>query len=1018
MNRTFQLISLFVLLALGTLQLSAQQTVYNDPPQETYRQAMVLFGQQNYGAAREMFSLYMQQQPDKSNSFYENARYYSVAGSIALREKDALIQVQQFVSAYPESVWLPTIQFELGKLYFGSNKYRLALEAFGKVSPAKLTKTQRAEYYYKKGYCQLKLSKPNPALKSFSKVSSTKSPYAKPAKYYTAHIYYQQEKYDRALTGFKALENDRKYSKLVPVYLINIYYKQGDYKKVINEGSLYSGKADRKSKGEIARLVANAYYNLNDYGEAAKYFGIYEPLAKQKKDPDEQYRIGYAKFSNREYKGAIRNFQNASSKKGGMEQNAWYHLGFCYLETGEQKFARNAFLKAYKLNTDPEVTTDALYNYVKLTIEMGGDPLNDPVTIINTFLEQNPDGPRTNEAYDLLAQIYLTSNNYSAALQSIEKSGRPNRKLSGVYQQLAYWQGVEYFNRNSYTDAIDYFDKALLYTPDKPLKLQTIFWKADALYRQKQFAAAASGFRNFLQSSGARQSELYGMAAYNLAYSTFNQKQYQGAIKGFQQFLKQSGQRADLVSDAKLRLADSYFILKNYQTAMNWYQQVIEQGGRNADYALYQKAFCYGALGSFGQKVKAFYRLVSNYQKSILYADALYEMASTYSVMNNQREAIVYYDKLVKEKPRSSYAKKALVKMGFLYYNNNQYDRAITTLKQVVDKYPASLEAKEALNTLQNIYMDKGQVDAYFAYAKTLDFVQVSISEEDSLTFTTGENYFLNNDCGRAVPAFQKYLQQFPDGGFVLSATHYLSVCAEKQGDPETALGYYEKILSFPENQYTVPALLKVARANYDKEKYAESYENYQQLYELAESKGMVLEAADGMMRCAFLNKDYTDARLKASALLQTENVSEDQIVYAHYVLARSALELQQPTGAEKEFRIVDQLSSTELGAEAKYEVALNVYRQNKLDEAETIIYEMPAQYPGYDYWIAKSFILLADIYVARDNVFQAEQTLSSVIENYPGDDLKEVARGKLHRLKPPEEEQPDTMKNEKGREE
>ena len=42
----------------------------------------------------------------------------------------------------------------------------------------------------------------------------------------------------------------------------------------------------------------------------------------------------------------------------------------------------------------------------------------------------------------------------------------------------------------------------------------------------------------------------------------------------------------------------------------------------------------------------------------------------------------------------------------------------------------------------------------------------------------------------------------------------------------------------------------------------------------------------------------------------------------------------------------------------------------------------------------------MADIYVGRENYFQAEQTLISVIDNYNGEDLKEVAQGKLDRLK------------------
>ena len=36
------------------------------------------------------------------------------------------------------------------------------------------------------------------------------------------------------------------------------------------------------------------------------------------------------------------------------------------------------------------------------------------------------------------------------------------------------------------------------------------------------------------------------------------------------------------------------------------------------------------------------------------------------------------------------------------------------------------------------------------------------------------------------------------------------------------------------------------------------------------------------------------------------------------------------------------------------------------------------------------------DVYVAKDNVFQAKETLKSIIENYPGGEPKELAQQKL----------------------
>lgn len=103
---------------------------------------------------------------------------------------------------------------------------------------------------------------------------------------------------------------------------------------------------------------------------------------------------------------------------------------------------------------------------------------------------------------------------------------------------------------------------------------------------------------------------------------------------------------------------------------------------------------------------------------------------------------------------------------------------------------------------------------------------------------------------------------------------------------------------------------------------------------------------------------------------------------------------------AMETFEIVEQLGSNEYGAEAKYELAQNAFNKKQLDEAESMIYELKEGYSAYAFWVAKGFILLADIYAERGNTFQAEQTLQSIVDNYSGDDLKQIAREKISKLK------------------
>ena len=66
---------------------------------------------------------------------------------------------------------------------------------------------------------------------------------------------------------------------------------------------------------------------------------------------------------------------------------------------------------------------------------------------------------------------------------------------------------------------------------------------------------------------------------------------------------------------------------------------------------------------------------------------------------------------------------------------------------------------------------------------------------------------------------------------------------------------------------------------------------------------------------------------------------------------------------------------------------------------AENMIFELAENYSN-DYFIAKSFILLSDIYVLQSNIFQARATLESIINNYDGSDLIKIAKDKVNLLK------------------
>jgi predicted Zn-dependent protease len=71
-------------------------------------------------------------------------------------------------------------------------------------------------------------------------------------------------------------------------------------------------------------------------------------------------------------------------------------------------------------------------------------------------------------------------------------------------------------------------------------------------------------------------------------------------------------------------------------------------------------------------------------------------------------------------------------------------------------------------------------------------------------------------------------------------------------------------------------------------------------------------------------------------------------------------------------------------------------FKRGQLKQAEAAC-DALIKSSSYDYWIVKSYVLIADIYVEQNELEQAQATLQSIVDNYTGDqDLLNEARSKL----------------------
>ena len=1001
MKKIFIVLLILILAFSTNSSFSQKNLVYSEPTAE-YEKGLELFNKEKYNAAQDCFSKTIDAIDDPQSEMRISAEYYSAICAIELYHTDAESQLTKFISNHTDNSRVKLANYQLGKLQYRQKKFEKAAKTFDKVDVYDLNNEDLSEFYFDFGYADFMLKKYDEAKKSFFELINTDTKFLAPANYYYAHINYIQKNYETALKSFLKIEKNVNFGPIVPYYIAQIYYLQGKYDEAIKYAQPLLDSSTTKRIDEISRIVGESYFYTSQYSKAIPFLEKYIVTTSNTLSRQDFYKIGYAYYkTGTDYSAAIDYLTHAVNANDSLSQNAYYLLGDSYLKTKNKKFALSAFESAYKLKFYPEIKEDALFNYAKLCYELSLNPYNKAISSLQEYITKYPNSDKIDEARTYLINLFFTTKNYKAALASIEKLKNRDEKMNEAFQKIAYYWGVELFNNKKIKDAIGMFDKSNTQPMDNTIKAQCYYWKAEGYYRLLKFDSALVNYDKFMLLPGAYSLSYFNTANYNIGYCYFKQKEYKSANKSFRKFLKgKSDESPKLFNDAYLRVADCYYVSKEYESASEYYEKAIDIKIFDVDYAMFQKALCLGALGKYDSKIGALQNMLTEYPKTFFADDANFELANTYMIKNDNDNALLYFNKIIKDYPNSSYAKRSLLKIGLIYFNTDKSDLALQTYKKVVVDYPATPESKSALESMLNVYMTIDKVDSFYVWVKNRGIEYGSKTEQDSVTYMASETKYMNGECDKALKGFGNYVQQFPEGYFVSNANYYMAECNYKNNLLEDALKEYAFVAAQQKNKFSEYAVEKAAEICYKLNRYDSAANYYTTLENNAEYKYNVVEARTMKMRCYSKEKKNDKALAAARALIATEKVSNEALSEAHITIARAALAMDSIPLAQTEYEFTYKFSPTsEFGAEAKYDLAYIQYMLKDYTLSEKMIFEVINQVPSYDYWIAKSFILLSDVYVSKSNIVQAKATLQSIIDNYEGSDLVTIAHDKLNKI-------------------
>ncbi len=985
-KKNIPVLTLILFLCLSNLFLSAQHTLFFASEDKDFIQGKELYFQQKYAASYRSFEQFLEKKTFPSDGQFQEAEYFLSANAYELRKENALSLLQTFLTKHPYTPFSEKIYFMIGVLNCEQKNYTVARENFSQVNEQELSENKIPEFLFYKGYTAIQTQHYEEAGKIFSRLKLQNSPFRVDATYYYAYSEYMMGNYQKALPDFLAIENHPDYQISVPYFLVQIYYVEKQYAKLKEKADFLLQKyPNNKNNAEIFRILGELAYGEQNYAQAISYFKKYENLSPKVLRND-VYLLGLSYFQLKDYSNAIQYLSKVTTEPDEISENAYLHLGTSYVFLNDKTNARLSFEAALQTHFNPTVREEALFNYA-LTCYETTSAFGESVAAFTRFLSEFPNSKYADEAYQYLTSVYLTTKNYELAYQSILKIRKLNTSLTETKQYLLYQMGVNAFAQKDYGKAIEYFSLAHTSAPKGKYSAECLFWRAECYYRTNNPDQAIVDLETFIKNPLSRNSENLIYAYYSLGYGYFDQKNYIKALEWFSKYLEnENSEKSMLYADALTRAGDCHFYARNFKNALSFYEKAAFTSPNTADYSIFQSAYVEGLQKNYLNKIYRLEQLLLKYPDSEYGDDALYEIGRSYLMLKNEKMALSTYERLMNQYPSSVLSRKAALESGMIYFNRQDFENAIVIFKYVAEKYPDTEESYIALKSMESAYIELNDVNGFLQYTKNSGRIvrPLSVMQEDSISYIAAEKQYINGRYTVAISGFENYLNNFcPGGRYCTIAQFYLADSYYRTQQRDKALKAYEVVLKTNAAEYVEQAALHCAEITYDRKDYASAFNYFKQLKQVAQNSANKQAAHLGMLRCSYFTNDYQSLIDIANVILQDPYSEAIVKTEARFYRAKAYLLHQQLNAAIEDLKIISADTKTAFGAESKYLLASVYFQQEKLTEAENEILDFAKKNTPHQFWLARSFVLLADIYIKKGNDFQAKQYLLSLKRNY-----------------------------------
>ena len=294
----------------------------------------------------------------------------------------------------------------------------------------------------------------------------------------------------------------------------------------------------------------------------------------------------------------------------------------------------------------------------------------------------------------------------------------------------------------------------------------------------------------------------------------------------------------------------------------------------------------------------------------------------------------------------SQYGADALYQQGRAYVQTGARNEALQTFANLINKYPHSEPARNAGNEMGMIYFEAGNTDAALeAYNRVINTYPNTKEAQTALANLKD----ICTELGRV----NEYAQLAQKAGKSLSSEELDQMVSDAA------------VRSMQEGDYTK----------------AQQY--YNQLSMQTTNGDVQMAALEGSLRSAFAAKNYEATIGTATQILQHQKTNPNLRGEALIYRAESYLAEGKSAEAVADLQALSTDTQTSYGAQANVRLAQYAYDTNQYTAAEQLLTKFIDSGTTHQYWLARAFITLSDVYKKTGRDVEAREYLLSLKSNY-----------------------------------